>query len=86
MNILNFLSNVSSAANCLANVPPTFKLFFETEEIRTKWNSSVLLGKLYSLDEQCRLIYGSFSHYCNGVRKSFCSSTLLFLNILSHTH
>ena len=67
-------------------MPPTFKLFFETEDIRTHWNSSVLLGTLYSLDEQCRLIYGSFSHYCNGVRKSFCSSTLLFLNILSHTH
>ena len=79
MNILNFLSNVSSAANCLANVPPTFNSFFQTEDIRTQWNSSVQLGKLYSLDQQCRLIYGSFSRYCNGVRKLFCRTKTYFL-------
>jgi hypothetical protein len=63
----NFLSNVSSTASCLANVPTTFNSFFRTEYIRTKTDSEVLLGQLYSLSQQCRLIYGSFSHYCNGV-------------------
>jgi hypothetical protein len=62
----NFLSNVSSNASCLANVPTTFESFFKTEKLYS--SSTVFLGKLYSLDQQCKLIYGSFSHYCNGVR------------------
>ena len=72
MNILNFLRNVSSNASCLANVPPTFRSFFQTDDVRTTVDGSVLLGTLYTLDQQCRLIYGNFSHYCNGVRKSLC--------------
>jgi hypothetical protein len=68
LKFLSFISTVSLNASCLANVPPTFKSYFVSENTRSTTDSSVLLGTLYSLDEQCRLIYGGFSRYCNGVR------------------
>jgi hypothetical protein len=45
--------------------PWSFESFFV--DIRANKSLS-LLGQSYILDQQCKLIFGNFSYYCNGVR------------------
>ena len=59
---------MNSTYNCLKNPPRTIQAYHQLNEIGNSQSSQALVGRSYTPDQQCQLIYGSFSHYCNGVR------------------
>jgi hypothetical protein len=75
---LSIYRNVSDNANCLSDIPKTassyISTYYKTQIIETQ-NSNVnekyniLPGQDYDADQQCKLIFGSFSRFCNGVSK-----------------
>ena len=50
-------------------------------EYEQAYGNNVLPGQIYSADDQCQLMFGYLSHYCNGVIKNFFNS-FMFISIL----
>ena len=50
--------NASIVGQCLLNIPESGLQDLYTDVM------SQLPGQIYNIDEQCKLKYGSFSHYC----------------------
>jgi hypothetical protein len=67
--IQNFFRNLTTSGRCLLNSP--------TQTLQTYYNSSILPGQLYSLDQQCKLLLGTTSNYdtCSVKWKLFILNT-----------
>ena len=51
------LRSVSDAGQCLVNTPAA--------PLTTYYNSTILPGQLYTVDQQCQFLYGPNSNYAN---------------------
>ena len=51
---------------CLSNIPGGLSV-----EFNKVYGDEYLPGKTYSIDQQCKLIWGTLSHFCNGVSKLY---------------
>jgi len=59
---VNVFRNVSSQGSCLSNLPGDLSIQF-----KKVYGDEFLPGKIYSIDQHCRLIHDSLSRFCNGV-------------------
>ena len=55
------LRTITTAGQCLLNIP--------AQAANSLYNATQYPGQCYSLDQQCQLIFGLNSRYCNGVSK-----------------
>lgn len=57
-----FKRQLTESGKCLSTAAGRLSLEFERA-----YGKYFLPGQLYTADDQCKLSYGSLSHYCNGV-------------------
>ena len=54
--------------SCLSKAPGQRQLQQEFESV---YGKNTLPGRIFSVDEQCKLIWGKLSFYCKGVKVKF---------------
>ena len=62
IKIINF-RDLTEQGSCLSKAPGQLQ-----QEFESVYGKNTLPGRIFSVDEQCRLIYGKLSFYCKGVR------------------
>ena len=60
---LTTFRDLTEQGSCLSKAPGQLQ-----QEFESVYGTKTLPGQFFSVDEQCKLIHGSLSFYCKGVK------------------